>query len=674
MNKSFFPDLFSPIQIGSMSVRNRISMPAMHLNYTQDGMVNDRLIEFYCTRARGGAGLIITGPSRVDDAGGSFDMMGLDDDRYIPGLKRLTDALRSEGTSSSIQMYHAGRYIHPFMTGGKEPIAPSPIPSRLFGSETPREMTREDIENVKRSFAGAAARAQAAGFDSVQISASTGYLLCQFLSPVTNQRQDEYGGSFENRVRFPQEVIEAVRQAVGPDFPVLVRVAGSDFVPDSLTNSEVQKVCEVYERAGASALDVTGGWHETRIPQITMNVPRGAFVYLARGIRDRVGIPVIATNRINNPELAEKLLRIGAADMINMARALIADPDLPRKARAGQTDKIRPCIACNQGCFDAVFENISVACLANPRAGRELEFPPIPPKTEQQKKVLVIGGGPGGMEVAATAAERGHSVTLWESRDRLGGQLDLCATPPGRQEFNRLVPYFLSRLSDARVQIELNRQANVPDIRSFSPDVIIVATGGIPIIPPFPGLEKHHVCYAHQVLRGEMWPRGRVVVIGGGATGCETAHWLAEADTIDAETLKFLFVHRAESPEVLLQLAAQSRRPITILEMLPHLGQDISRSTRWTIIESLRRLRIRMKTDTKVKEITDTGVLAERNGREEDFPADSVIIAIGARSNDTIFKELEAQGGYELYRIGDAASPRKVMNAISEGYETAIKI
>lgn len=657
-----------------MQIPNRISMPAMHLNYSENGSVNDRQLEFYRTRARGGAGLIIVGPCRIDDVGGSFDMIGLDDDKFLPGLQRLSDAIRSEGSRSSVQLYHAGRYTHPFAIGGKQPIAPSPVPSRLFGSETPHEMTKEDIEKVKLAFTQAAVRARDAGFDSVEISASTGYLLCQFLSPVTNQRQDEYGGSFANRVRFPREVLETIRHAVGRDFPILVRVAGSDFVPDSLTNKEVQDVCKAYEAAGASAIDVTGGWHETRVPQITMNVPRGAFVYLARGIRDVVSIPVIATNRINTPELAEELLVQGAADMINIGRALIADPDLPRKAQTGQTEKIRPCIACNQGCFDAVFENVAVGCLTNPRAGKELEFPPDPPKSAKRKQVLVIGGGPAGMEAAATAATRGHMVTLWELHGQLGGQLDLCGIPPGRHEFHQILPYYQARLRDAGVTIELNREAIVSDIKSFSPDAVIIATGGVPIKTPFPGGELPHVVYAHQVLRKEVWPRGRVVIIGGGATGCETAHWLAEADTIDGEILKFLFTHRAESPEVLYRLATQVRRPITVLEMLPHLGQDISRSTRWTIIESLRRSRIKMRTDTKVKEISESAVIAERNGKEEEFPADSVIIAIGARSNDTIFNELEAAGGVELYRIGDARAPRKVLNAIADGYETGMTI
>ncbi|UCD84546.1 MAG: FAD-dependent oxidoreductase [Deltaproteobacteria bacterium] len=669
-----FPHLFSPIKIGGLAIPNRISLPPMHLNYSENGFVTDRYIEFYRVRARGGAGLIIIGGCAIDTVGGNPLMIKLDDDKYIPELKRLTAAIRSEGARSAAQLYHSGRYNFSAVIGGLQPIAPSPVSSKMFGGETPREMTREDIENVKQAFVRAALRAREAGFDAVEIHGSAGYLLCQFLSPVTNLRKDEYGGRLENRVRFPREVVEVIRQGLGPDYPVIIRITGADLVPGGLTNQDMQKVCKVYEQAGANAIDITGGWHESRVPQITMNVPRGAFVYLARGIKEKLNIPVIASNRINNPELAESLILRGEVDMVNMGRPLIADPDLPRKAKSGQARKIRPCVACNQGCLDMVFEVAPVTCLVNHRAGKELEFPESLPKAGSSRKILVIGGGAAGMEAAAIAAERGHEVVIWEKRNRLGGQLELCAAPPGRQEFNHLLPYYQDRLKKAKVKIELNREGTISEVKSLSPEVVIVATGSSPVTPPFSGAEKKNVYLAHQILRGEVWPPGRVVIIGGGATGCETAHFLASADTINAEVLRFLFVHQAESNEELYQLATRAQRPITVLEMLPRMGQDLGRSMRWTVLDDLRRAGVELKTGTRVKEITDSGVIAEKDGTEEVFTADSVIIAAGVRPNGQIYQELEASGGFELYRIGDARSPRKLIDAITEGFETGMKI
>ena len=670
----YFPHLFSPARIGNLEVRNRIAMPPMHLNFSRDGFASDREIEFYRCRARGGVGMIVIGAVAIDRVGGNPLQLRLDDDKYIPALARLSDAVRAEGARAAVQLYHAGRYNFSLATGGLSPIAPSPVPAKMFGGEVPREMTKEDIAGVRDAFARAAARAREAGFDAIQIHGSAGYLISQFISTVTNRRQDEYGGSFENRVRFPREVIEGVRRAVGRDVPIIMRITGADLVPGGLTNADMQQVCRAYVEAGADAIDVTGGWHESKIPQITMNVPPGAYVYLARGIREAVSVPVIASNRIHTPELAEELIRREVVDLVNMGRPLIADPELPRWAKIGRIQKIRPCIACNQGCFDTVFEITPVTCLLNPRAGREGEFPPFPPKAEQPKKVLVVGGGPAGMEAAATAAERGHQVFLWEERNRLGGQLDLCAAPPGRKEFDRILPYFFERMREAGVKVRINQKATVEKIQSLGPEVIIIATGSLPVIPPLPGINRSHVMFAPEVLRGEVWPQGRVVIIGGGATGLEVSHLLAAADTIDNETFRFLSVYQAEPPEELIRLATRARRPITVLEMLPRMGRDIGRSTRWSMLDEIRRSGVALRTGIEVRSITDSGVAGVEDGAEVFFPADSVIIAVGVLSHDAIFRELEEQRGFKVLGIGDASSPRKVIDAIREGYETAMEI
>ena len=330
--------LFTSVKINQLEIRNRIVLPAMHLGYTPGGLVSDRLVEFYRERARGGVGLIVIGGCTVDEFGGMSEMIAIHEDRFIEGLSRLAQAVQAEGARLFAQLYQAGRYAYSFLIGGRTPLAPSAIRSKLTG-ETPKAMDLDEIEMVQQRFVQAALRARTAGLDGVEVLGSAGYLISQFLSPVTNKREDDYGGSWENRTRFGREVVEKIRQAAGPDFPVMVRIAGNDFMPGGNTNKEAAGFARVLETAGADAINVTGGWHETRVPQLTMMVPPGAFTYLAQGVRQKVKVPVVACNRVNDPLLADQILRQGQADLIGMARALIADPGLPNKARG---DIFRP--------------------------------------------------------------------------------------------------------------------------------------------------------------------------------------------------------------------------------------------------------------------------------------------------------------------------------------------
>ena len=385
-----FEHLFTPIAINGMELANRIVMPAMHLNYTMGGEVTDQLIDFYRERAEGEAGLIFIGGCGIDQAGAGFLMIGLHDDKFLPGLKRFVKEVRVGDVKLGTQLYHAGRYAFSMVTGTQS-ISASEVPSKMTG-EVPHALTIEEIAGVQDAFGDAAARTREAGFDCVEICGSAGYLISQFLSPLTNLREDQYGGPFENRVRFGVEVVQNVRRKVGDDFPVFVRVAGSDFMEKSHTNRESAEVCKRFEQAGADAINVTGGWHETRVPQLTMGVPRGAYVYLAHGIRHQVSVPVVACNRINNPTLAERTLAQGNADLIGVARGFIADPQFAKKAREGRTSEIRCCIACNQGCFDSVFQGKPVRCMVNARVGREAESKVEP--AGKKKKIVVAGGGP----------------------------------------------------------------------------------------------------------------------------------------------------------------------------------------------------------------------------------------------------------------------------------------
>ena len=387
--------LFTPIEVGHIRLKNRIVMPAMHLNYTPEGEVTDRLVAFYEERTRGGAALIVVGGCIIDENSGEKGMINIGEDGYISGLRRLTEAVHQYGARIAAQLYHAGRYAssegHSFSIGG-QPLAPSPVVSR-FSHERPREMTKEDIESVLENYAAASRRAQRAGFDAIEILGSAGYLISQFLSPITNMRTDEYGGSFEKRMRFGLEVADAVRDAVGKEFTVLIRLAGNDFMPGGNTNRETRLFAQELERHGVDAFNITGGWHETKVPQITMEVPRGAFAYLAQGVKQVVTKPVIACNRTCDPFLADRLIAQGSADMVGIGRGLIADPEMPQKALEGRFDEITSCLGCNEGCFDHVFELQPIECMVNPRAGHELEFPQTS-RTAMQKKVVVIGCGP----------------------------------------------------------------------------------------------------------------------------------------------------------------------------------------------------------------------------------------------------------------------------------------
>jgi len=417
-------------------------------------------------------------------------MIDLSEDKFIPGLKRLTTSVQAHGAKIAAQLYQAGRYAFSAMIGGRKPFSASAVRSRLTG-ETPRALELHEIPAVQDKFAEAAVRAKKAGFDAVEILGSAGYLICQFLSPLTNKRDDEYGGPLENRMRFGIEVVEKVRAAVGPDYPILFRIAGNDFMEGGHTNREARIFAAELEKVGVDLFNVTGGWHETRVPQLTMFVPRRGFVYLAEGIKSAVGVPVLASNRINDPEIGEEIIRNGEADMVTMARALIADPELPNKAKNGKAHLIYHCVACNQGCFDNIFQLKPAGCLVNPRAGREGELPIRP--AEKRKKVLVIGGGPAGMKAACTAAERGHTVILAERTNQLGGQIPLNRHIPGRQEMLLIAKDLENNLKALGVRIMLNQEAGADLVKEISPDAVIIATGAGPIVPDIPGIDRDNV-------------------------------------------------------------------------------------------------------------------------------------------------------------------------------------
>jgi 2,4-dienoyl-CoA reductase (NADPH2) len=662
--------LFQPITINRMEVKNRIFMPAMHLNMAGNYAVSDRLIDFYAERARGGAGMITVGYATVDELSGNPGNIGAHKDIYIPGLTRLATAIRDNGARSSVQLNHAGRYNHSMLTGGKQPVAPSAIASRLT-RETPHELETAEIEEIISRFAQAAGRVKEAGFDAVEILSGTGYLISEFLSPLTNKREDRYGGDFEGRIRFGLEIIAAVRAVVGADFPLLVRMNGNEFMKGGSSRLELQEYAVRLADAGVDALCINVGWHEAQVPQIVTEVPRGVFGYLARGIKERVAIPVIASHRINDPELAREMIADGYCDMVALGRALIADPFFPEKARSGREADIVHCVACGQGCFDNLFKMKAVECLCNPRAGYERSRTLT--RAGTPRAVTVIGGGAAGMSAAIAAAECGHRVTLHESGDRLGGQLLLAGAPPGREEFLELAADLERQLELFGVTVVFNSTVDKQFLLDSRPDTVICATGGTPIAPPIPGVELPHVVQAWDVLTDSVATGRRITIIGGGAVGIETALLLAEKGTLSGEALKFLLVHGAENVEELYGLATRGSKEVTVIEMLADLGKNFGKSTRWGMMQDMERYGVATRTTARVIEITADCVRIECEGVVEEIPADTVVLAVGTKAHNPLQESLAASG-IPFRGVGDALTPAMVFDAVHQGFTAGREI
>ncbi|MFH1153643.1 MAG: FAD-dependent oxidoreductase [Pseudomonadota bacterium] len=666
------PDpLFMPITINTLSVKNRIVMPAMHLGMADNYRVTDQILAFYKERALGQAGLITVGFATVDEFSGNTLNIGAHSADFIPGLERLATVIRENGSRSCVQLNHAGRYNMSFFMNGKLPVAPSPVPSNLT-RETPRELDLDGIRQIVEAFASAALRVKQAGFDSVEILCGTGYLISEFLSPLTNLRTDAYGGSFENRCRFGLEILQAIRERVGDTFPVIVRMNGNDFMPGGLGRDRLLDFAQaVATRARVDALCINVGWHEARVPQITASVPRGAFGYLARGIREKVAIPVIASHRINDPDTARELIRDGLCDMVAMGRSLIADPMLPEKTAAGREKEIIHCTGCAQGCFDNLFRLKHVECLCNPRAGHELDRSVV--RATDLKKIMVIGGGPAGMMAAIAASDRGHAVSLHEKSSALGGQLHLAAAPPGRSEFGVFARDLACQVSIRPIRVCLDSHVDRDLIMEESPDHIVLATGVTPMTPPIPGVELPHVVQAWDVLQDRVHTGKRVVIIGGGAVGVETALFLAEKGTLSAETLKFLLVNRAESLETLYDMATIGTRRITILEMQTKIGKDFGKTTRWGMLQDVQKSRIETRTATRALSITPEGIQVETTDGKVFLEADTIVLAVGARPENSLVPVVEATN-IPFQTVGDARAVGMAFDAVHQGFMAGMSL
>lgn len=618
-------------------MKNRIIMPTVTTAFP----IGEQLTNYFVERAKGGAAMIFVGICGIEK--GLNYAIDVSSDDKIPGLRSLAKSIKAEGARTGLQVFHPGRYEFTWITGRK-PVSASDIPSAMAGTEKPRALTVPEIENIEDEYAQAALRAKKAEFDAAEFIASAGYLISQFLSPATNKRTDGYGGSIENRLRFPLEIVERAKQLVGESYPITFRLSGEDMVPDGNKLEETKIIAKKLEDIGIVMFNVTGGWHESRVPQITMDVPRGGYVYLAEGVKKVLSsAKVAASNRINDPILADRIIGEGRADMVSMGRPLIADPELPKKAMAGRFEDIRMCVACNQGCFDNLFQASPITCMVNPMVGKEGKIR-IEPASEK-KKVIIVGGGPGGLEAAMIAARRGHSVILYEKGNKLGGQLNLASVPPHKEELNNITSYLSTQVRKLGVKVELGKEANIQLLSREKPDVVIIATGASPIEPNVPVEKGQQIIQAWDVLAG-VEPKGQnIVLVGGGGVGCYTAH----------------------------HLTGKKGKKVTLVEMTDKVASDVGVSSKWILRKELKDCGVNVLTSAKLMNITRNGVIVKRDGAEEALKADSVVLALGARPNSSLYNAAKDKFG-EVYAIGDCVKPRKALEAIHEGFDVALRI
>ncbi len=654
-----FKYLNQPLTVGKVTMKNRILMPAMHTLYSQDGLPTPRFNEYYWRRAEGETGLVVVGACRFEGKGARASTMSLADDSCIKPWQSFTAGMRERDCPVAVQLYHAGRYMYnaDVMDGGGA-VAPSAVYTP-FTRETARAMTPEELHAIIEAFGEGARRAREAGFDAVEISGSAGYLISQFLSPLTNLREDEYGGSFENRCRFPLEVIAAVRRAVGDDYTVLLRYGAHTLVPGAGSSEDCRRFAVLAARAGIDMLDLTGGWHESRTPQLTAEMPRAGLDYLAAEIKKAVDIPVAMANRMGGPAEAEKAIALGRCDVAAMGRALVAEPDIGKYIRLGTPEKLRPCTSCNQGCLAGTFFDKPVRCLANGLAGREWELKEDP--VAQPKNILVVGGGPAGMECAYRAARRGHRVTLWEKSDHLGGLMAVFGNKmPARREFGRLARWYEKELPEAGVTVVLNKTAAAEDILSGGFDKVVLATGRVYKDIPVPAeADAVPVYTANEVLEKDLILPGRVAVIGGSFVGLELARKLVMEAGMSPDDLFYRMRYGVESDETLHAQLRASDREVAVFER-QKLGAGYEPGIAWPTLGDLKSFGVKLMPQTEVVTITAEGVLLA----DGLWPCDAVVVCSGTKEDRALLNALE--GRIDCVTVGNAHRLGRVIGAVED--------
>lgn len=662
--------VFEKATIRGIELKNRLMMSAMVTNFsTEEGQVTDRLIAYHRERARGGVGMIETEAAYMHPSGkGYANQLGIYTDDVIPGLKRLTGTIHAHRAKASIQIFHAGRRTSKTLTG-YEVVSPSAIacfegdapPKGMIvaddtGDTLPKELTQEEISQLVDCYSQAARRAKEAGFDAVSIHAAHGYLINSFLSPFTNKRGDAYGGDKHGRCRFLLEIIGAARKEIG-ELPIIVKISGDEFVPGGLTLADTREIALLIEEAGADAITVsagTVGQSEEDYPldkptyaflrSLPMYTPRGSYLHLAQGIKEKIQIPVAAVGRINSPSLVREILEQNQADLVVLGRALLADPFFPRKMERGTEKEIRICIACNQGCFENLFHQRSITCAINPRAGRENELKLDP--TAKPQKIVVVGGGLAGMEAARILSLRGHTVSLLETSDQLGGQLQLAYQAPLREEIKNYFDFLVGQMEKLPIEILTKIKVSSSLLRGLRPDILIFATGAKPWIPEFVQSDVNSVFTAEQILTRGKKAGESVIIAGGGLVGCEVAELLGEQG-----------------------------KKVTIVEMLEDILPDEFADTKKYFENMIAKYRICVLTESVIKRIAKGAVIIEKGtGQTESLGADTIVLALGYISNLSAKEEIRPDPGCKVYEIGDCVKPRKIIDAVLDAYQLAVSL
>jgi 2,4-dienoyl-CoA reductase-like NADH-dependent reductase (Old Yellow Enzyme family) len=637
--------LLDSAKIGVMELRNKIVMLPMATQYASDtGAVTERLIDYYVDRARGGVGLIIMGAVCVDSFLGKTGttQLCIDNDKFIPPFTDLIEEVHNYDAKIVPQLIHAGRQVATLdAVEGRQPVSASDVPCSFIPLVTARALRIEEIECIVDKFVKAAWRASVAGFDGIELHGAHGNLIEQFISPRTNKRTDEYGGDLDGRIKFALDIVKRIKEKVGATFPIIFRLTVEEYIEGGITLEDAKVIAKKLEEAGVDAIDISAGvLPETSFHAVPpMDMARGCHVYLAEGIKKVVGVPVIASGRINDPLLAEEILQEGKADLIGMGRALIADPELPKKVAEGRIDEIRKCIACVQGCLGF---GIRLKCAVNAAVGKERKY--SIKRTEKSKKILVVGGGPAGMEAARVAALRGHEVILYEKNEKLGGQLLLAAVSAYKKEICTLIDYLAHEIKRLRVNIKLKEEVTPELVEEIRPDTVIVATGSIEEIPG--GIVGNNVALARSILAGEAVIGDSIAVVGAGLVGCETAEVLAEKG---------------------------KRVVLTTRRRLGDVASGMPSRRRILLLKRFAERKMKIIPEVKLEEVTDkNAVFIDKNWSKLILEVDAVVIAAPAIANRDLLNSLK--NNREVFAIGDCLRPRGILEAIHEGYRIASEI
>ncbi|WP_269531669.1 NADPH-dependent 2,4-dienoyl-CoA reductase [Chitinimonas sp. BJYL2] len=670
-----YPHLLAPLDLGFTTLKNRVLMGSMHTGLEEAPNGFEKMAAFYAERARGGVGLIVTGGVAPNEAGRVYEggaMLHNADE--VAHHKIVTDAVHAADGKICLQILHTGRYSFQ-----KNPVAPSPITSPIAFYE-PVEMSEQMIHDTLADFARCAKLAQDAGYDGVEVMGSEGYLINQFIAAKTNKRTDQWGGSYENRIRFPIEAVKAVRAAVGPNFIIIYRLSMLDLVDNGSVLDETIQLAKAVEAAGATIINTGIGWHEARIPTIATMVPRAGFTWVTKKLKGHVGIPLVATNRINMPDVAEEVLARGDGDMVSMARPFLADSDWVKKAEEDRALDINTCIGCNQACLDHIFQGKMTSCLVNPRACHETELNYTP--TTAKKKLAVVGAGPAGLAFASVAAERGHDVTLFEASHEIGGQFNVAKKIPGKEEFHETLRYFKRRLDQTGVKIRLNHRATADELTAF--DEIVLATGIAPRKPAIEGIDHPKVLNYLDVLKHEKPVGKSVAIIGAGGIGFDTAEYLTHEGTptsLDTDA----FLREWGIDKTLTErggLAAQGAKPhasprqVWLLQRkASKVGDGLGKTTGWVHRQALKMKQVEMISAVQYDKIDDAGLHIRIKDQPQLLPVDNVIICAG---QDPL-RELEAAlkaAGKPVHLIGgaDVAAELDAKRAINQGSRLAASI